>query len=285
MRCQKMEDISYFAEGGYSTGDIRWEPYLEQRIQEYIEEESVLRNYVFVYPLPQNTFTIKIPRNYPTGMAVEISEGSEIPRVRQPTDMFELSVVKYGTGGEMTDEAKETDWLGILGDAQIQEAARRMLRKETADIINVMLAGYGTAVEAQESGTLAYEDVVRLKTLMIKANASPDVLFVSPDEHASLLIDDRFVDVSASGSDQTLREGVIGRVSGLDVVMVPELPSGTAIMMETSDSADNPVWLVERQDVKIERDRDPERQVDMFFLTAWKKPVVIRPLGIGLIQV
>ena len=146
-----LQSVTTFAEGGFYTGDIAWQPFLEQTVLQYIENMSVLKKYCKVYPLPTNTWTVKIPRNYPTGMATEVNEGSEIPRVRQVTDSFELSVIKYGTGGEMTDEAKETDWLGILGQTQIEEASKRMLRKQNHDIAAVLLAGYGTIMPSTEN--------------------------------------------------------------------------------------------------------------------------------------
>jgi hypothetical protein len=268
-----MEDIQTFADGGYTSGTIRWEPYLEKTIMRYIESSSVLRNYCFIYPMPLNTFTVRIPRNYATGLAVEIEEGSEIPVVRQLTDTFDLSVIKYGTGAEMTDEAKETDWLGILGQEQVTESAKRMLRKENSDVMAVMLAGAQHSGAASSAGTLKVEDLVTAKTHLIKAYHKPDVVFVNPDQYADLQIDERFIDASRSGSTQTLREGVVGRVSGLDLVVLPELTTGTAIMW---DSNANPLWLVERQGVRIGRYRNERRQVDGFVMTRWAKPAMVR---------
>jgi len=275
-----MQDIERFIDGGFTTGDIRWEPYLEKRIMEYIETNTILRQYCMIYPLAQNTWTVKIPRDYPTGMAVEISEGSEIPRVKQTADSFELSVIKYGTGGEMTDESKETDWLGILGQKQIDEAGRRMFRKLNNDIATVMQTGYGIHIVSAEVGKVKYEDFVALKTEMIKRDMNPTVVLCAPDRYADLQVDQMFVDASRSGSDQTLREGVVGRISGMDIVVVPELPAGLLLMM---DPALDPVWLVERQGVRIARDRDEERQIDSFYMTAWAKPAVVRPTALGAI--
>jgi hypothetical protein len=277
-----MKSAKYFADGGITTGDIRWEPWLERKIMQYLERMSVLRQYCMQYPLPPNTWVVKIPRNYPTGMATEISEGSEIPRVRQITDSFELSVIKYGTGGEMTDEAKETDWLGILGRAQIEEASKRMVRKLNHDISTVLQTGYGTAMNSTEVNKVIFEDFVLLKTAMIKKQMNPDVALCNPDEYADLQVDDRFVNFYQSGSDQTLREGVVGRVAGLDLVPLPEIPAGLVIMIDTSQ---NPIWLVERQTVRIAKDRDEERQIDSFYMTAWAKPAVVRPDALGALHV
>jgi len=279
-----MQDVTTFAggNGGFTTGDVVWMPYLERTVMQYIENMSVLRKYCKVVTMPITTWSVKIPRNYPTGMAVEINEGSEIPRVKQMTDNFEIRVVKYGTGGEMTDEAKETDWYGIVGAAQIEEASKRMLRKENSDIATVLLAGYGTIMPTINSGKLTFEDIVYLRTAMIKKQVQPNVVLCNPDEYADLQVDERFIDASKAGTSMTLREGSVGRVAGMDLVPMLEIPSGMVIMMDTGL---NPVWFVQRQGVRIARQRDEERQIDAFFMTAYAKPAVVRTDAIGLLTV
>jgi hypothetical protein len=276
-----MFDIEAFADGGYTSTDIRWEPYLEHTIIQYIMSNTVMRNYCFIYPLPENTFSVRVPRNYTTGLAMTLGEGQQIPVVRQVTDNFDLSVVKYGTGAEMTDEAKETDWLGILGEAQVIEAAKRMLRKENVDILAVLLAGAMYSQNALTPGKLAYEDVVMGRAFMFNKLRQPDVVFANADQYADLQIDTRFTDYLRAGTTETLREGVVGRVSGTDFVVLPEMPSGTAIMMDTSK---NPLWFVERQGMRIGRYRIERRQVDGFVVSAWAKPAMVRPDCVYKIQ-
>jgi len=41
-----MKTLEEFASGHDSTGVIRWEPYLEKQIVEYVESNSVLRDFV-----------------------------------------------------------------------------------------------------------------------------------------------------------------------------------------------------------------------------------------------
>jgi N4-gp56 family major capsid protein len=269
-----MDDLRVFADGGFTTADIRWEIFLERTIMRYIESNTVMRNFCFLYPMMPNTFTARIPRNYATGMAVELAEGVEVPVVRQVTDSFDLSVIKYGTGAEMTDEAKETDWLGILGQDQITESAKRMLRKENVDILAVLLAGAGHSGNSGTTNVLKYEDIVLAQTHMINALRDPDVVIVNADQYADLRIDERFTNAAASGSTDTLRRGVVGDVAGLTLVVLHEMPSGTAIMM---DSGENPLWFVQRQGMKIGRYRNERRQLDGFVVTAWAKPAMVKP--------
>ena len=55
-----MNGIEEFAEGGTSSGKIRWEPYLEKAIEQYVESNSVLRQ-SFLYRL-NGTYTANLPK-------------------------------------------------------------------------------------------------------------------------------------------------------------------------------------------------------------------------------
>lgn len=272
-----METMETFADGGFTTANTRWEIYLEKSIMEYIESNTVMRNFCYIYPVPLTTFTARIPTDQATGLAVELAEGAEVPVVRQETSSFDVKVIKYGTGAFMTDEDKEVDWLGILGQRQVTEAGKRMLRKENADILAVLLAGAGDSSPASTTGTLKYEDLVLARADMINntyANYKPDLVLVNADQEADLQVDERFTDASKSGTTQTLREGVVGRIAGMDVVSLPEMPTGTAILMDT---AEDPLWLAVRQSIRTEQERLPRRQADAFYVTTWEKPVVTKP--------
>lgn len=280
-----MKPIESFAQGLTTGSDIRWETYLEKMMIEYVESSSVLRNYCYVYNLPLSTYNVKIARDYPTGMAEEIAEGAPIPVIMPASDTFILDTVQIGTGAEMTDASIQVDWNGQLGEKQIVEAGKRMLRKENYDIANIMLANAGNTTTASAIGSdlglsgtttnvLKYEDLVYASTQLKKQFYHPDTAFINPDQEMDLQIDERFVMYSQSGSDQTLREGTIGRVAGLNVVTIPEIPTGTALI---ADLSVDPIWLVQRQDLEIESYRDTPRKSSGFVVTRWEAPAVVKP--------
>jgi len=102
------------------------------------------------------------------------------------------------------------------------------------DVADQYVAGlYTQAQSANQLGTIsvttaagAYTVLRRLRTALNKANVPMEKRYVvvPPFFEGLLLEDDRFVRVDASGSDQGLRNGIIGRALGFDVMMSNNAP-------------------------------------------------------------
>lgn len=263
--------------GASSSNIIRWEPYLEKSIEGYLESNSILRQFCYIYRL-NGTYTANLPRSHATGMAVEIVEGGEIPAARQVITTVDVKVTANGTAIELTDESKMVDWYGDLAAREVEEAAKRMLRKENNDIITTLNGAAVTTVETINSGYLDFEDILDSKTALRKTFYNPDTLLVAPDEYIDIVKDDRFLDFSQSNSLAPLREGTIGgRVAGINVVEVPEITAGTAYMVDFSAS---PLWLVVLQDMQVESFRIPDRRMDKVQMYCYEKPAVLKPEAI-----
>lgn len=77
----------------------------------------------------------------------------------------------------------------------------------------------------------AYELLVELRTVLTRAEVPADGRFVivPPEFYGVLLKDNRFIDASASANSGTLRNGVVGRAAGFNVIegtTVPETSGG-----------------------------------------------------------
>lgn len=277
-----MNGIEEFAEGGTSSGKIRWEPYLEKAIDQYVESNSVLRQFCFLYRL-NGTYTANLPKNASTGYAVEIVEGTEIPAVRQVITTVDVKVSANGTAIEMTDEAKKLDWYGNLAAREVEEAAKRMLRKENNDIINVLMSAAATETDSLNSGYLDVNDIVDAKTYLRKQFMNPDTVLVNPDQYGDLVKSGKLQEVYKSGSTTPLREGTLGgRIAGLNVVEVPEVTSGTVLVVDFSA---NPIWLVVLQDLEVESFRIPDRRMEKVQMTCYQKPATLKPEAIRQINI
>ena len=102
------------------------------------------------------------------------------------------------------------------------------------DVADQYVAGlYTGAQSANQLGTIAvttaagaYTVLRRLRTALNKANVPMEGRYaIVPAFFEGLLLeDDRFVRVDASGSDQGLRNGIIGRALGFDVMMSNNAP-------------------------------------------------------------
>lgn len=77
----------------------------------------------------------------------------------------------------------------------------------------------------------AYELLIELRTALARSNTPDDGRFVvvPPEFYAVLLKDDRFIRVDASGGTEGLRNGVVGRAAGFDVIESNRVPEAVGV--------------------------------------------------------
>lgn len=135
----------------------------------------------------------------------------------------------------------DVDARQALGNV-IPEAMRRAAYK-LADIIDQYVAGLytgvvaantvgssGAAVDVFTTPTDAYDKVlVPLRTKMSRANVPTEGRYVvaSPEFHSKLLLDNRFIKVNESGTSEGLRNGMVGRAAGFDILESNNVPNPT----------------------------------------------------------
>ena len=84
------------------------------------------------------------------------------------------------------------------------------------------------SINSSTTPTDAYDKVlVPLKVKLDKANVANQGrnVVVSPDLHACLLRDNRFIKVNESGTSDGLRNGVVGRAAGFDIMLSNQTPT------------------------------------------------------------
>ncbi len=90
-----------------------------------------------------------------------------------------------------------------------------------------VIGSTGSPVNTFTTPTDAYDKVLLpLRTRLAKANVPTAGRFVvvSPEFHESLLKDGRFVKVNESGTDAGLRNGMVGRAAGFDILESNNVP-------------------------------------------------------------
>jgi hypothetical protein len=121
----------------------------------------------------------------------------------------------------------------------VEEAARSAaygLAKKTDEFVAGLMANGVDAGNELGSVTVsdpedAYDLLVDLRTKLVRSN-TPDAgrwVVVPPELYAVLLKDDRFVRVDASGSTAGLRNGVVGRAAGFDVIEANVVPESDGV--------------------------------------------------------
>jgi hypothetical protein len=111
-----------------------------------------------------------------------------------------------------------------------------------ADVVDQYIASFYTSIQAANqlgsivvnsatTPTDAYDKVlVPLKVKLDKANvANPGrSIVITPELHGCLLRDNRFVKVNEAGTTTGLRDGLVGRASGFDILLSNNAPNTTA---------------------------------------------------------
>lgn len=110
-----------------------------------------------------------------------------------------------------------------------------------ADVVDQFIASFYTSIQSQNqlgsigvnsatTPTDAYDKVlVPLKVKLDKANVATQgrSVVITPDLHGCLLRDARFVKVNESGTEQGLRDGLVGRAAGFDILLSNNTPNTT----------------------------------------------------------
>lgn len=110
-----------------------------------------------------------------------------------------------------------------------------------ADVVDQYVAGFYTGAIAANtvasSGspqdvfttvTDAYDKVlVPLRTKLSRANVptAGRYVIVSPEFHSKLLLDNRFIKVNEAGTEEGLRNGMVGRAAGFDILESNNVPN------------------------------------------------------------
>lgn len=277
------KELGEFAGGGVVVHNQRFDPELSDDVIEYIETHSDFRQ--FVRPIQTQSYVINLPRKWHAGIAVEVVEGSEIPKARDVYDAISINLRQNGTGIRMTDE--EQDMMGFDDNYFQTEATRaseRLLKKENDDIATVLLAGASYNLIASSNTTLKFDDILTAKTEMLENpyGVDPDLVLMSHRSYADLVRDPEFKTYSQSGISGVVQSGDVGTmIDGMRIMIIPEVGDNVYLI----DTSKDPIVLVQKDGVKVESYRLNETREDVLDLTIYEKPAVLRPDAITKITI
>lgn len=181
-----------------------------------------------------------VNRNY-EGDIANVGDTVRIRSISRPT------ITSYTKGGTLTyesltdaqralliDQAKSFSFVvDDIDTAQQPGGALEEATTEAAyglrDLADQYIAGLYTGAQSANalgtvsvtSAALAYTQLRKLAVKLDEANVPREGRWcvVPPWYHGLLLEEDKFVRVDASGTDQALRNGIVGRALGFDVMM------------------------------------------------------------------
>lgn len=134
------------------------------------------------------------------------------------------------------DDVDKVQAAGELVDTAMGRAAYALADVSDAYLLGVIAAGAAAgntigsaAAPVALTGSNVYENIVKLKTKLDKANVpnTGRTIVVPPDVHSLLLLDDRFAKSTATAGQEALINGLVGRIAGFDVYMSNHVKTGT----------------------------------------------------------
>lgn len=275
--------LEELAGGGVVVNDQPWDVQVAEDFIDYRELMSDFRQ--LVHPYPVESYVVNIPRKWHAGIAVQVAEGSEIPKARDVFDAVQVTLRANGTGIRMTDEEQEMmKFDANYFQTESKEAMNRMLKKENDDIATVFLAGSGYNLITSSNTTLKFEDILTAKTEMLENpyGQNPTEIIMSHRSYSDLVRDPEFKTYSESGLAGVVQTGDIGMmVDGMHINIIPEVGDNVYIM----DKSENPILLVEKGGIHVESYRLPETREDVLDLVQYQKPVCVKPDAITKIEI
>lgn len=144
------------------------------------------------------------------GDAVEVPEGEEVPVSELACNVRKFKVKKAMKAFPITDEATESAFSDPGAEAE-RQILMSIKGKVEQDLIDACYGG--NVVTVEHNGALDYTAIVRA-VAAFNFESNPDkVLFVHPDQEASMLLNPYFKDKSKFGGSVGI-EGAIGKIAG-----------------------------------------------------------------------
>lgn len=184
-----------------------------------------------------DTITVRVPQ--PSSARTQASAGATITYDDINEIPVDVTLAHLYHGKLVADEELSLeieDFSRQITRIQV-DAVATGAEDELAGAMNGLTADYSFALSASESDTEEQILQAREDLSNAKAPAGDRFFAVSPDIATRVLQVDKFVKANESGSDQALRNAVIGSLYGFMFVESPGLDAGTAVAYHRSGFA------------------------------------------------
>lgn len=255
-----------------TTSDILTEERVRRVVEEEQEEVLLFDEVYNVINMPDDhPDTMQIPEDDAImGEPSRVHEASEFPREEENHSKTPITVKKYGFEIAISMESQMYSIFDVVA-RQVEKASRKM-----AELINRKayneLDGNTHANTSTYTGlnNFNYGNVVDARKELLDDLYTPQMLIVNTTAEADLLKSDEFTRASDLGDD-TIQDGVIGRIAGLDVMVdnsgLIDTAESTGYIVDPNEYG----YEVIREDVATEEYESPERQADIFQLYTFRE--------------
>lgn len=190
--------------------------------------------------------TVTLPYYTYIGAASAVAEGTDIP-IRQLTQSTkQVTIVKYGVGAQLTDEAVLSGYGDPIGEAVNQ------ITTSIADSVDIQLLASlngNTQKVYHTNQALAPNDIPEALALFGEENDEQKVIICDANFYAKLLKTD-WIPSSEIAANVKIR-GTIGMAYGCQVIVSNRVANGNFHIVKPGALA-----IFSKRDVLVERDRD-----------------------------
>lgn len=210
--------------------------YWNRQVLTFLEEKLVVASFAKVYNdiLGQDgaSFTVTIDST-PTAAAA-VSETDDVTVATQAHTQVIFTPSEYAKAYQLSDKEARRSFVDQMSNMTKKIGYALALNRDDA-AVTLLQASAGNSVTANgvvssnitTSDTLDYIDVVSACQKVMEDKLYPRALIVGDQGFAQLAKDTQFSYANNSGSTETLREGRIGRIFGLDVFWTTQITTGS----------------------------------------------------------
>jgi len=203
-----------------------------RNVLRFLEEKLVVlplgRTYDDLLGGPGNTLNITVDDT--PSAAATVAETDDVSITAQSHSQVVFTPTEYGAAYQLHDKEARRAFLDEMENMSMKIGYSLALAADD-DAITTTTAGAGNAVVANgvaasalaSSDTLDYSDVVDAAKELMTDKFQPRAIVVGPASFAALAKDSQFSYANQAASTETLREGRIGRIFGLDVYWTTQI--------------------------------------------------------------
>lgn len=298
-----MQSLEHFAHAPQeSDGYQRNNTTIAPEIITYLKDECDLREFFVPKPM-QGVLSKSFRIEKEEGVAVQIAGNAEVPRAENVQKLFTIYLHRNATGYKIDDDERKMNSDDPGYEARkMENAMKRMLKKERLDMTQVFLAAPGgvtnvtgglsnlnvsvikAAVDAMIASASVEDDIEPTMLFMSYAafrqlQADPDFKYI-PEVFQKLLLEGRFME--GGRTNKRAISGPTGQyIDGIEIYIVNELGNDIILLDETKDA----LWLAEDQQPTITSYRDYEHISDIVDIRHDQQPVCVRPEALYKIHI
>jgi hypothetical protein len=261
---------------------------IQENILTVAEEARVARGLCQQIAIDTDSYTWLKERGFE---AVQIAEGSEIPARRGKYEKYVIKVGKTAVRPLVTNEMVEDSRWDVIR-RNLDMATKAMARLEDRVAMNAMIQGVpnGSAVsdgiggigevvsnhyiqmgDSPTDGVLAWKSIVHGLSLLRLEHYVPDTLLIHPYQAIDLMTcegdfigaNERAYMVLPESIRNSMQNGTVGSIAGLNVVVSSEMTAGYALMFDSSEY----MVFAERRPITVEQYDDLLRDMQGIVMT------------------